>query len=94
MKKSKNPENGTSKCLNCRKFKVCPLIEMSVPLTWFNVTESWSEYEKIERLFLCYECLKNDDGTLGKYLASFLNRKELPAVENDHVIYLKNPVIR
>lgn len=84
----------TAKCMNCREFKVCPLIEMSVAVTKFNITESWSEYENIERLFLCYDCLKTDDGTLGKYLASFLDRKELPVVENDHLVYMRNPVTR
>lgn len=89
MTKSEDP---TSKCMNCGERKVCPLIEMSVPLTRFNVTEVWSQKEKIERLFLCYHCLKNDGGKLGPYLASFLDRKELPAVENDHIVYLRNPV--
>lgn len=85
MKRKEDPEKVIyPKCINCHERRACILVEASVPMG--------DSYEPFERVMICLKCLKSEDGTLGHYLASFLDRKELPRVEGDHLVYVKNPV--
>jgi hypothetical protein len=74
-------EAAMRKCINCRKRKPCVVIHMSIP-----------EEEYGETLCICRMCLSKDKGHLGKYLASFINRKTIPRAQGGSLVYVDNPV--